>query len=115
MLTWFKKRLSGGAESHTVSATEAQALIQGGALLVDVWSKAERQTLFIPGSKHLPLEQVGTPPASFARGGIIICQCASGHRSGLAAQQLRAQGFDARSLSGGITARQSAGFVVKRG
>ncbi len=109
------KLLSGGAEAHTVSATEAQALIQGGALLVDLRSKAERQTLFIPGSKHLPLEQVGTPPASFATGGIIICQCASGHRSGLAAQQLRAQGFDARSLSGGITAWQSAGFVVKRG
>ncbi len=115
MLTWFKKLLGGGAEPHTVSATEAQTLIQGGALLIDVRSKAERKALFIPGSKHLPLEQVGTPPASFVPGKIIICQCASGHRSGLAAQQLRAQGFDARSLSGGITAWKNAGFPVKKG
>ncbi|MDV6375579.1 rhodanese-like domain-containing protein [Deinococcus arenicola] len=115
MLTWFKKLLGGGAEPHTVSATEAQALVQEGAFLVDVRSKAERKALFIPGSKHLPLEQMGTPPASFTPDKVIVCQCASGHRSRLAAQQLRAQGFDARSLSGGITAWQSAGFPVKKG
>lgn len=117
MLTWFKKLLGGGAEVQNVnvSATEAQKLVQGGALLLDVRSKAERQALLIPGSKHLPLEQVGTPPTSFVRDRIIICQCASGHRSGLAARQLRAQGFDARSLSGGMTAWKNAGFPVKKG
>ncbi|AZI44961.1 rhodanese-like domain-containing protein (plasmid) [Deinococcus psychrotolerans] len=115
MLTWFKKLLGSGAETHHVSAAEAQLLVQGGALLVDVRSKAERQILLIPGSKHLPLEQVGHPPASFASDRVIICQCASGHRSGLAARQLRAQGFDARSLSGGITAWKNAGFPVKKG
>ncbi len=115
MLTWFKKLLDGGAETHHVSAAKAQLLMQGGALLVDVRSKAERQTLLIPLSKHLPLEQLDSPPASLAGDRVIICQCASGHRSGLAARQLRAQGFDARSLSGGITAWKNAGFPVKKG
>lgn len=115
MLTWFKKLLGGGADAHTVSAAQAQSLLQNGALLIDVRSKAERQALHIPGSKHIPLEQLGSLPAPLAVDQIIVCQCASGHRSRLAAQQLRAQGLNARSLSGGITTWKNAGFAVKAG
>jgi len=115
MLKWFKGLLSGGVDNVNVSAAEARTLVQGGALLLDVRSRAERQAFSIPGSQHLPVEQLTSQPEQLPHGRVIVCQCASGHRSGLAARKLKAQGFDARSLSGGLTAWKNAGFPVKEG
>ncbi|ULH17860.1 rhodanese-like domain-containing protein (plasmid) [Deinococcus sp. KNUC1210] len=110
-----KGLLGSGTDNINVSATEAQGLLKSGALLLDVRSKGERQAILIPGSKHIPVEQLTSELGQLPRSKVIVCQCASGHRSGLAARQLRAQGFDARSLSGGITAWKNAGLPVKKG
>ena len=115
MLKWIKALLGGGNDHFNVSAAEAQTLIKEGALLLDVRSKAERQAASIPGSRHVPLEQLTNQLAQLPQGKVIVCQCASGNRSSLAARQLRAQGRDARSLSGGITAWKAAGLPVKKG
>jgi rhodanese-related sulfurtransferase len=115
MLNWLKGLLGGGSDSVNVSATEAQGLLNSGALLLDVRSKGERQASLIPGSKHIPVEQLASELGQLPRSKVIVCQCASGHRSGIAARQLRAQGFDARSLSGGITAWKNAGLPVRKG
>lgn len=113
MLRWLNSLLGGGADGVNVSATEARQLLQDGALLLDVRSAAERQVASIPGSRHLPVEQLPGQMGQLPAGRIIVCQCASGHRSGIAARQLRAQGHDARSLSGGLTAWKNAGLPVK--
>lgn len=110
-----KGLLGSGADSVNVSATEAQGLLKSGALLLDVRSKGERQSSLIPGSKHIPIEQLAGEFGQLPKSKVIVCQCASGHRSSIAARQLRAQGFDARSLSGGITAWKNAGFPVRKG
>lgn len=115
VLRWLKKRLGGGSEDLNVSAAEAHTLVKGGALLLDVRSKAERQAASIPGSRHVPMEQLTSQLAQLPQGKVIVCQCASGNRSSMAARQLRAQGIDARSLSGGITAWKDAGLPVKKG
>ncbi|GAA4001758.1 rhodanese-like domain-containing protein [Deinococcus rubellus] len=115
MLNWLKGLLGGNKDNVSISAAEAHTLIGSGALLLDVRSRAERQAQSIPGSKHVPIEQLAAQLKSLPVGKVIVCQCASGHRSGLAAQQLRAQGFDARSLRGGITAWKNAGLPVKKG
>jgi len=115
VLNWLKGLLGGGSDSVNVSATEAQGLLSSGALLLDVRSKGERQASLIPGSRHIPTEQLTGQLRQLPRDRVIVCQCASGHRSSLAARQLRAEGFDARSLSGGITAWKNAGLPVKKG
>ncbi len=115
MLNWLKGLLGGGTGSVNVTAAEAQQLLNSGALLLDVRSKGERQASLIPGSKYIPVEQLASELGQLPRSKVIVCQCASGHRSGIAARQLRAQGFDARSLSGGITAWKNAGLPVRKG
>ena len=115
MLNWLKGRLGAGADTFNVSAAEAQQLMTSGAVLLDVRSKGERQVFQIPGSRHIPVEQLAGELGQLPRSKVIVCQCASGHRSSLAARQLRAQGFDARSLSRGITAWKNAGLPVKKG
>ncbi|TSA85469.1 rhodanese-like domain-containing protein [Deinococcus detaillensis] len=115
MVAWLRGLLGGGTGSTTVSAAETHKLLSSGALLLDVRSKAERQTLWVPGSKHLPVEQLAGQLDSLPMDQVIVCQCASGHRSGIAARQLKTQGYDARNLSGGITAWKSAGLPVKQG
>lgn len=115
MLNWLKGLLGGGKDNAKVSAAEAHTLVDSGALLLDVRSRAERQAFSIPGSRHVPIEQLAGQLKSLPMGKVIVCQCASGHRSGLAARQLQAQGFDARSLTGGITAWKNAGLPVKKG
>ena len=115
MLNWLKGLLGTGGDNVNVSAAEAQQLLNSGALLLDMRSKGERQASLIPGSKHIPVEQLASELGQLPKSKVIVCQCASGHRSGIAARQLRAQGFDARSLSGGITAWKNAGFPVREG
>ena len=115
MLKWLRGLLGGNADGVNVSATEAQTLVQGGAVLLDVRSKGERQASLIPGSRHMPIEQLVKQGQDLPRDKIIVCQCASGHRSSLAARQLQALGYDARSLSGGISAWKNAGLPVKEG
>lgn len=115
MLKWLRGLLGGSESGVNVSASEAQTLMQGGAVLLDVRSKGERQTSLILGSKHIPVEQLASELGQLPKSKVIVCQCASGHRSSIAARQLRAQGFDARSLSGGITAWKNAGFPVRKG
>lgn len=115
MLKWLKGLLGTGGDNVNVSVAEAQQLLNSGALLLDVRSKGERQAFQIPGSRHIPVEQLSGEFGQLPRSKVIVCQCASGHRSSIAARQLRAQGFDARSLSGGITAWKNAGLPVKKG
>lgn len=115
MLKWFRSLLGGGGPGIGIGALEASTLHRDGAILLDVRSKAERQGSMIPGSRHVPLDQLASQMNQLPQGKIIVCQCASGHRSGVAAHQLKAQGYDARSLTGGITAWKNAGLPVKKG
>jgi len=115
MLKWLKGLLGSGGDSVNVSATEAQKLLESGALLLDVRSNSERLTSLIPGSTHIPVEQLINHLAQLPQDRVIVCQCASGHRSAIAARHLQVQGFDARSLSGGLTAWKNAGLPVNKG
>jgi rhodanese-related sulfurtransferase len=45
----------------------------------------------------------------------IICVCRSGNRSGAAARQLVAAGYNAFNLRGGMNSWQRAGLPIKRG
>lgn len=113
MIAFFKKLLGMGAGVPSVSPQEAQELVKNGAVILDVRGATERKGNQIKGSLHIPLDQLGNKAGTLPKDKTIICQCASGRRSAMAAQQLAAQGFDVRNLSGGITAWQSAGLPTK--
>ena len=113
MLKWFRSLLGGGGLG--IGAPEASALQKEGAILLDVRSAVERWASSVSGSRHIPLDQLVKRGQDLPKDRTIVCQCASGHRSGLAARQLREQGYDARSLTGGITAWKNAGLPVGKG
>lgn len=113
MFAFLKKLLGGAASPAALSPQEAQALAKAGAVILDVRSAAERKAVFIPGSTHLPLDELPAKLGQLPRHSPIICQCASGARSAQATRLLTSAGLDARNLRGGITAWQGAGLPTK--
>jgi hydroxyacylglutathione hydrolase/adenylyltransferase/sulfurtransferase len=92
-----------------VDVDQAADLQREGAQLVDVREDDEVEAGRIPGVTHIALgllsEQAGTlDPAT-----PIVFVCRTGGRSLMAAQALRAAGFDAYSLAGGTEAWHDAG------
>lgn len=84
----------------------------GSAVLLDVRQPHEWQSGHAPQAEHLPLSQLADRLAELPRDRQIITVCRSGHRSALAAQQLTAQGYEAVSLPGGMSAWARAGLPV---
>lgn len=71
-----------------------------GAIILDVRSKAEYDNGAIPGSKHIPLQQVANKVAQIKKWDKpVICCCASGMRSATAAGILKSNGIE--SMNGG--------------
>jgi len=63
----------------------------------------ERQAEPVPGSLHLPMTKLLTEAVNLDLEGRYLLLCATGKRSGAAADLLRSQGFSAcRSLRGGL-------------
>lgn len=71
-----------------------------GAIILDVRSKAEYEGGAIPGSKHIPLQQVASKVTQIKKWNKpVICCCASGMRSATAAGILKSSGIE--SMNGG--------------
>lgn len=97
----FFKNLTG---NQTIDFAE---LIQNGALILDVRTRAEYQGGHVAGSKNIPLNELGSHVAKLQKSGkpVITC-CASGMRSGSAANILKRSGVDA--YNGGPWTRVNA-------
>ena len=113
------RRLFGGTDSDdtlrpTIDAVRALELVRDGAALLDVRERSEWNTGHAPQAVHVPLGEIEKAPRRLTQGTPVVVMCASGMRSRSAAKHLRALGFDATSLSGGIGAWQSAGGAVRR-
>jgi rhodanese-related sulfurtransferase len=70
--------------------------------LLDVREDYERQAGHIAGSRHLALVSLSAEAATLQRERPVIAYCRLGSRSDMAAQALRAAGFEAYSMSGGL-------------
>lgn len=131
-------------ESVTLPITESYALYKRGALILDVRLAFERQIHgAVPNAQELPLPWVqrfrGDPPdqdfevfsirdvtpeeqttflrwllAHHAKATTILCFCAHGNRSVVAASILREMGYPhAYSVEGGMSAWKEHGFPVE--
>jgi hydroxyacylglutathione hydrolase/adenylyltransferase/sulfurtransferase len=70
--------------------------------LIDVREPYEREAGHIAGSLHIELGTLSAQAGSLARERPVVFYCRLGSRSLMAAQALRAAGFEAYSMEGGL-------------
>lgn len=99
-----------------LSPRDAAALIETGALVVDIREAAERQTGVIRNAAHAPLSALSACEIPAAPGQPVIFHCKSGGRTGLNAEALagKARGGDSYVLQGGIDAWRAEGLPVEQ-
>ncbi len=96
----------------TVSAEQAAALADGGAVLLDVREPHEWQAGHAPRARHIPLSQLPRRAAELPKGRGVVTVCRSGARSARAAAMLARDGREVSNLSGGMHAWARAGLPV---
>lgn len=82
--------------------------------LADARTAAEYQQGTLRGARHAPVTEM---PGSIARLNLepavpVVVLCLSGHRSQPATRWLKARGYQAYSLKGGLQAWKKAGFTL---
>lgn len=92
---------------NPVSCDDAETLLSGGAVVLDVREPAEFELGHLPGAVNVPrgvLEfRVGDHPALTNPQAEILLYCKNGGRSTLAAHTLKQMGFDhVKMLTGGF-------------
>jgi rhodanese-related sulfurtransferase len=78
----------------------AEGRVRGKPLLLDVRRPDERAKGFIPGSIHIPLDEIRARLNELPRNQEIIVHCQSGQRSYFACRILSQHGFRVRNLTG---------------
>ena len=102
----------------TLAPTQARALIERGALLVDIRSPDEHARERIPGARCIPLAELASVPA-LAQADTqrpVVFHCSSGMRTrgNLRALESAAGGCTAYVIDGGLDAWKQAGLPVTR-
>lgn len=98
-----------------VSVDRLAAAQAGGAQVIDVREPEEYSSGHVAGAVLIPMGQVVARSAELTRDEPVYIVCASGQRSGKAAQWYRSQGIDARNLEGGMKAWIAQGKPVVEG
>jgi rhodanese-related sulfurtransferase len=70
--------------------------------LVDVREPYEHEAGHIADTRHIELTKLSAEAGSLERGRPVVFYCRVGSRSTMAAQALRAAGFEAYSMQGGL-------------
>jgi len=81
-------------------------------IIVDVRQPVETRSGIVPGAVLIPLTQFSRRLAELPRDRPILTICRSGHRSPIAARQLKSAGYDVMDVSGGVMAWQNLGLPV---
>jgi rhodanese-related sulfurtransferase len=117
MLLWsyFGSKVQGLKEVATLGAV--QLINHKDAAIVDVRDQKEYETGHLLNSKLIPLGTIKDRIGELEkyREQPIVLVCASGHRSKIAAAQLKKQGFtQAYSLIGGVAAWRKADLPLEK-
>lgn len=95
-----------------VDPAEAQALVEGGALLLDVREDDEWAAARAPGAVQIRLGTLLERLEEIPRERKIVAVCRRGSRSMQAANVLVARGYDVVNLAGGMQAWSAAGMPM---
>jgi adenylyltransferase/sulfurtransferase len=92
--------------TDAMTVEELKAWRDGGEahMLLDVREPSESMICAIDGAVLIPMGQVGSALARLPKDQPIVVHCKMGGRSAQITAQLRARGYDARNLTGGILA-----------
>lgn len=97
----------------TVSAAEAQARLDAGAVLIDVREDHEWAQAHVPVARHLPLSRFMAHLPDIPDDRPVLVLCAHGNRSHQVTGWLCAQGYDAWNVAGGIESWAASGLPVE--
>src|SRR5919199_48219 len=97
------------AEVHT-AATEgpivpeqaAEIIRDGDVQVVDVRAPEEHEAGHIAGDRHIPFDMLKDEVGTLDRDRPLLLYCRGGERSATAAEALRASGWNANSIEGGL-------------
>ena len=81
-------------------------------VIVDVRQPVETRAGSVPGAVLIPLTEFGRRLEELPRDRPILTICRSGHRSPVAARQLRQAGYDVTDVDGGTMAWERAGLPL---
>jgi DMSO/TMAO reductase YedYZ molybdopterin-dependent catalytic subunit/rhodanese-related sulfurtransferase/glyoxylase-like metal-dependent hydrolase (beta-lactamase superfamily II) len=95
-----------------VGPRAAKAMIDSGALMLDVREPAEWDAGHAPQATHVPMGNVHDHRGDLPQDRPIVVVCRSGGRSAAVTESLRRWGFDAVNLAGGMCAWTAAGLTV---
>lgn len=106
--------LGRGAETMApVSLDELDELLTGGAELIDVRERDERDSGYIAGSRNIPYRLLPVCGADVPTDRPVVTICESGARAAIAASILAAKGISARPVvDGGVSAYGARGNRV---
>jgi rhodanese-related sulfurtransferase len=99
-------------ELPTVGPSDALALIDAGALLVDVREDFEWQAGHAEMARHVPLGELEERVGELPRDKQLVLVCRAGGRSARATAFLLGSGFQASNLAGGMTAWAAAALPM---
>ena len=98
----------GGAQAATtetaalpepdIDGTEARALVESGAMLLDVTPASRAERSGIEGRTHIPLPELEARLVELPRDRTIVVYCLGGRGSPRAAALLRERGYEVRLL-----------------
>ena len=78
---------------RSAPAADMKAMLEGGALIVDVRTTAESKSNAHPRSNNIPLDQLESRLGELDRGRPILVCCETGGRSGFGVSILKRAGF----------------------
>ena len=93
-----------------VDPRTGQAMVEGGATLLDVRHPEEWEAGHAPDALFLPLDQLGDRYTELPTDRAIVVICRSGARSAKAAEALVGAGYEAVNLAGGMKAWVAEGL-----
>lgn len=102
--------------SSEVSVSEAAAMRDAGAFVLDVREPDEWNQVHIPGATLIPLGQLASRVDELPKDQEIVVVCHSGNRSAQGRDILLSAGFDqVTSMAGGMTRWEAAGLETTSG
>ena len=96
----------------TVEPAAVAAMVDAGAILLDVREPHEWQAGHAPRARHIPLGQLARRAGELPRRRAVVTVCRSGARSARAAALLARDGRQVSNLAGGMRAWARAGLPL---
>jgi rhodanese-related sulfurtransferase len=96
-----------------VAPDRAAEMIREGVQLVDVRETYEHDAGRIEGARHIELERLAAQAETIDKDGPVLFYCRLGARSAMAAQAFRRAGYQAFTMTGGLTEWHRQGLPLE--